>query len=155
MLTQIRYIMKITTFSKIEQQISEKSRFFFFSLLQIFLMSGFIEKNWISIPGCAFNWLWCVNMNKIDLTQICGGKREDFTKSKSYSLVAMWNVNCVSETPIPCHVNIHWLLLHFKWTFTTHVFFNITCWSITEYCFTELHRPPKHITFHNTILIYW
>lgn len=56
MLTQIRYIMKITTFSKIEQQISEKSRFFF-SLLQIFLMSGFIEKNWISIPGCAFNWL--------------------------------------------------------------------------------------------------
>ena len=50
--------MKITTFSKIDQQISEKSSFFCCcSLLQILLMSGFIEKNWISIPGSAFNWL--------------------------------------------------------------------------------------------------
>ena len=30
MLTQIRYIMKITTFSKIDQQISEKSSLLFF-----------------------------------------------------------------------------------------------------------------------------
>lgn len=36
MLTQIRYIMKITTFSKIEQQISEKSRFFFFTFANLF-----------------------------------------------------------------------------------------------------------------------
>lgn len=71
-------------------------------------MSGFIEKNWISIPGSAFNWLRCVNMNNIDLTQICDGKGEDFTKGKSYNLVAMWNVNYVSEAPIPCYVNIHW-----------------------------------------------
>ena len=47
-------------------------------------------------------------MNNIDLTQICDGKGEDFTKGKSYNLVAMWNVNHVSEAPIPCYVNIHW-----------------------------------------------
>lgn len=33
---------------------------FFFTFLQLSLMSGFIENSWIPIFGSAFNWLWYV-----------------------------------------------------------------------------------------------
>lgn len=47
------FLMKLTPFSKGG---SEKNSFFF-SFLQISLISGFIDYSWILISGSAFIWL--------------------------------------------------------------------------------------------------
>lgn len=56
MLTQIKYIMRITTFSKINKLVGKVVFFLSFTFANLYNV-WFHRKELDSIPHCAFNWL--------------------------------------------------------------------------------------------------